>query len=131
MARAFGLQTRKEVWPAAGDPSTVFSSLLEAARRLGGRIKNHTGDTAEIKFGSIFNYRLLGLWSKPNKRPLVLKLGVHAVSQTFSEIEAEALSNPGWAPFPALTKSLVDSQYEDAFQVLFDGLQNAVPTAEV
>jgi hypothetical protein len=116
--------------PPTGDCASVFSRLLNEAQRLGGRLQSQADDAAELRFGSIFNYRMLGLMSKPNRRPLVLKVNVEPVSTTLSEIEAEALSNPGWSPFPGLTRSLMEEQYADAFQVLFDDLRRGVADAK-
>jgi hypothetical protein len=127
VAKTFGLQSRKELWKAEGDAATVSSRLLEAARHLGGRLQGDSDGLVEMKFGSRFNYRMLGIWSKPRKRPLVLKLKVDSgTTSSTSNVQVEALSDPGWYA-TILFRSMMDRQYEEAFRRLFDGLQNVIP----
>jgi hypothetical protein len=122
------LQKRTDAWVAAGDSATVSSKLLEAARQLGGRVQADSGGLIEVKFGSRFHYRMLGAWSKPKTRPLVLRLKIRPESRITAEVQAETLSDPGWYATAALMNSFGrDKHFEEAFRRIFDGLRSAAP----
>jgi hypothetical protein len=128
VVKTFGVQSRKESWEVAGNAATVSSRLLEAARHLGGSLQGESDGLVEMKFGSRLNYRMLGVWSKPRKRPLVLRLKVGSgTTSSTSCVQVEAFSDPGWYASTALFRSMMDRQYDEAFRRLFDGLQNAIP----
>ena len=126
MAKTFGLQSRKATWEAQGDAVTVLSKLLDAASQLGGSVPGEADGLVEMKFGSRFNYRMLGVLSKPPKRPLMLRLNVEPKSATTAEVQVDAFSDPGWYATTALLKRF-GKQYEEAFRRIFDGLHAAFP----
>lgn len=130
MSKTFGLQTSKQVWETAGDPTSVASRVIEAAEHLGGSIQSRSNEKVDMRFGSKFNYRMLGVWSKPEKRPLILRFTVEPTGATTAKVRAEAFSDPGWYAFPALTSSLAERHYAESFRRLYDGIQASVPPVQ-